>query len=241
MRRLDTRTILRTWEACQGQPPHQVALTLLAAAGPERTLQQWEALALGRREEALLTLHQMSFGAELAAYTECPRCAERLELTIAIDALRSPETAPEETFELTDGDRTWRFRLPNTADVAAVAAAQTDAAAARGLFAQRCVVDGPPGAAAAELSAATVERLCQEIDRRDPMAAMTVALGCPACGHPWACALDAGAFVWEKVSASAKRLLSEVDALARAYGWSEAEILDLSPWRRQCYLAMVGA
>ena len=241
MRRLDSSSILRIWEAGQGQRPHERPLTLLAAACPERTPQQWEGLALGRRDGALLALYQASFGPELAAFAACPRCAEPVELTIAIDALRSPETAAEETFEVTEGDLTWRCRLPNTADVAAVAAAQPDLTEARRLLARRCLVGGPQGASVAvELSEGTVDRLCQEIDQRDPMAALTVDLRCPACGHQWASALDAGAFLWEKVSAQAKRLLREVDALARAYGWSEAEILGLSPWRRQCYLEMVG-
>lgn len=248
MRRLDSSTILRVWEAGQGQSPHERALTLLGAAARERTPEQWETVALGQRDGALLTLHQVSFGGELAAFAECPRCAERLELTIGIDALRYPEAVPEvpeETFEMTEDDRTLRFRLPNTADVAAVAAAQTDVTGARRLLAQRCLAGGQHGAAATtevpDLPEATVEWLSREIDRRDPLAAIAVDLRCPACGHPWVSALDIGTFLWEKVSAQAKRLLREVDTLARAYGWSEAEILGLSPWRRQCYMELVHA
>jgi hypothetical protein len=36
-------------------------------------------------------------------------------------------------------------------------------------------------------------------------------------------------------------LLREIEALARAYGWSEREILDLSPQRRHTYLELVSA
>ena len=39
----------------------------------------------------------------------------------------------------------------------------------------------------------------------------------------------------------AKRLLMDVHLLARAYGWSEAEVLALSPARRRFYLEMVEA
>src|SRR5206468_730296 len=39
----------------------------------------------------------------------------------------------------------------------------------------------------------------------------------------------------------AGRLLREVDALARAYGWREPDILALTPWRRDAYLQLVNA
>jgi hypothetical protein len=38
----------------------------------------------------------------------------------------------------------------------------------------------------------------------------------------------------------ARSLLAEVHSLARAYGWTESEILALSPQRRSTYLEMVG-
>jgi hypothetical protein len=34
-------------------------------------------------------------------------------------------------------------------------------------------------------------------------------------------------------------VLGDVHELARAYGWSEPEVLALSPWRRAAYLALV--
>jgi hypothetical protein len=35
--------------------------------------------------------------------------------------------------------------------------------------------------------------------------------------------------------------LREIDVIARAYGWSEREILGLSARRRQSYLETIGA
>jgi len=46
-------------------------------------------------------------------------------------------------------------------------------------------------------------------------------------------------FFWAELAAEAKRLLREVDALARAYGWREADILALSSQRRHAYLELV--
>jgi hypothetical protein len=48
-------------------------------------------------------------------------------------------------------------------------------------------------------------------------------------------------FFWNEIEAWACRVLHDVHTLAGAYGWSEREVLRLSPTRRQMYLEMVSA
>jgi hypothetical protein len=52
--------------------------------------------------------------------------------------------------------------------------------------------------------------------------------------------LDPAEFLWAAAEAQARRLLLEVDALARAYGWREPDVLALPPARRRAYLELVG-
>jgi hypothetical protein len=68
-----------------------------------------------------------------------------------------------------------------------------------------------------------------------------VAVGCGECGALTAAALDVPALLWAEVEAQATRLLHDVHALARGYGWSEADVLALSPRRRAAYLELAGA
>jgi len=75
----------------------------------------------------------------------------------------------------------------------------------------------------------------------DPLAEIRLTFDCPVCGDAFEDDLDLPTFLWAEMAARAKRLLSEVHLLASAYGWSEAEILGLSPVRREFYLGMVGA
>jgi hypothetical protein len=65
-------------------------------------------------------------------------------------------------------------------------------------------------------------------------------LNCSSCGHKWEAPFDIVAFFWTEINAAAHGLLREVHALASAYGWTESEILALSPARRRCYLEMVN-
>ena len=76
--------------------------------------------------------------------------------------------------------------------------------------------------------------------RADPQADVTFSITCPACGHAWQAIFDIVSFFWREVNAWSYRLLYEVHLLASAYGWREADILAMSPWRRQCYLEMTG-
>ena len=75
----------------------------------------------------------------------------------------------------------------------------------------------------------------------NPLGDIRLGLSCPACGHEWTARLDPLTQLRDALRGQAEQLLHEVDALARAYGWSEPEILALSRWRRRRYLDLAGA
>jgi hypothetical protein len=52
-------------------------------------------------------------------------------------------------------------------------------------------------------------------------------------------ALDIPALVLAELEAEGQRLLGDIHVLARAYGWSEAEVVALPPARRRRYVEMV--
>ncbi len=75
----------------------------------------------------------------------------------------------------------------------------------------------------------------------DPQADIQLALSRPACGHRWQAAFDILSFLWTELGEWAARTLRDVHRLALAYGWSERDILALSPVRRRHYLGMLDA
>lgn len=75
----------------------------------------------------------------------------------------------------------------------------------------------------------------------DPLARMEMSLVCPDCGHAWLAPFNVVSFLWAELHHWALRLLRDVHALARAYGWREADILDMNPYRRRHYLELVGS
>jgi hypothetical protein len=236
---LDSAALLAAWEAGRVLHPLDRALALLAAADPGARRGTLAALPLAERDRRLLALRASECG-ELAVYVECPGCAERLELSLDADQLvPADELAPGATWEAHGGGASMTFRLPDSRDLAA-AAACADVDDARRLLAARCVVE-VTGAAADALPDEALDALAARMDEVAPGTDVSLGLACPACSTAWEAPLDVPGFVWTEVGARARRLLREVHALARAYHWSEAEILALPPARRRAYLEMAEA
>jgi len=243
MRALSAAELLCVWERGLAQSPAQRSLTLLTMACASQTPDQLARLSIGQRNTQLLALREKTFGPRLTSLADCPACGVSLELQLTVADVRvTPSVPPQEIITLNKDEYEVRFRLPNSLDLAAIPG-EADPSEIRGQLLKRCLCAAhrrgreidvnqlPPG-----LLAAVVDQMAQA----DPQANVQLALGCPQCRHQWQAPLDIASFLWSEIRAWAGRLLREVHQLASAYGWSEAEILALTPARRQAYLEMIA-
>jgi hypothetical protein len=245
MRALSASEMIVIWERGATQHPVDRALTLLEACCGEPRDRLAQA-SIGQRDALLLLVHQQLFGDVLQAFAECPQCRERLEYSLSTREIAARSQTggidSESHLSFVDGGMQVQLRLPNSFDLGAVAAS-TDMATARRLLAERCVIEMTRERRAvpvSELTDSAVDRIAAHLASADPQADVVIDLTCAACRHAWQVILEIESFLWIKISSLAKRLLRDVHALARAYGWSEQEILSLSPLRRRAYLEMVG-
>jgi hypothetical protein len=201
---------------------------------PLEALADWP---LGRRNRALAELHCSCFGPRMPAWVECRRCGQKLEFELDGRAFADEGTQPGETA----GDpivlNGRSFRLPTSRDLARAAGCPDPEQAAVEL-AESCRIDGGT-ALAGEWRDAELDELGARMALLDPMAETRVALLCPDCGHAWEATFDVADFLWTEIEARARALLAEIHALASAYGWTEGEILALSPQRRAAYVGIV--
>lgn len=221
--------VLSLWEQGQQARRGEVALAWLRAAFPERSASELAALPIGRRDRLLLELRARLFGPALHLRAACPACGEAVEAEL--DALPAGQE-PLGEYSVEHAGKPLRFRLPSAADVAGAAASRDPQ---RTLLA-RCMLDAVDDVSD-ELAAAVLTAMAEH----DPDADLRLGLDCPACAHAWSAALDVVGFFRAELAAWASRFAAEVDVLARAYAWSEADILALSPARRQLYLDRVTA
>lgn len=254
MRALSAAEILDVWERGADLHPAERALALLAVTCPEWSCDHLLGLSVGGRDALLLAAREQTFGGDLTGTARCPDCVELLEFSARTSDLRAGSgigdvpDAVSRSFRMTlhpagqpDPAVHLIYRLPTGGDLVAlrgVAGFET----VRRALAARCILEATWGGAAVpanELPDELLAALANEMSVRDPQAEVLLDLTCPACGRHWQAIFDIAAFFWAELAAEAKRLLREVDALARAYGWREADILTLNPRRRQAYLEMV--
>jgi hypothetical protein len=236
MHGLAAADVLALWERCLPQSPGVRAVTLLALTDPDADP---ASLPVGRRDAALLALHTAAFGGRLAAVAGCPGCGEWLDLGVdaaELAAVSGAAADPPAELTVRHGGHTLRLRLPTAGDLAAAPADGAALLASCVLAADHDGVGVDPRELPAEVRRAAEERLAAA----DPGAELELELTCPSCDHRWREALDPVVFLWAEVDGWARRLAGEVHALAAAYGWGEAEILALSPWRRRLYLDAVA-
>jgi hypothetical protein len=228
MNSLSAAMLLNVWEGGRDQDSVRRAIALVTAACPDLSPAGVAQLPVGERDSLLLRLRERIFGSELEGLADCPKCGERVEMSFQMEQIRT-ESPTEPEFQLTAGDCVLRARVPNSEDLAA--------AATRRELLMRCILTPPADAAISDEVLSTLEtRMAQA----DPGANIQLELQCPACGNVWLALFDIVSFFWREIDTWAQRILREVHALASAYGWSEAEILSLSSWRRQFYLEMVS-
>jgi Zn finger protein HypA/HybF involved in hydrogenase expression len=239
---LSEHELLEVWDLGQALHPVDRALALLSIACPEATRDDLVGLSVGQRNQLLVELRTETFGRTLDVTARCPDCNEQVE--VGVDGRRLGGLAGDgdaDPLELeADGYRIV-FRLLDSHDLA-LAAGCDSVEQARSLLIERSVVEKRCAGgvcSTGELPETVVRALADEIAARDPLSEVRLELVCPQCGGSWTRELDVAELLWHEVDLGAKRLLREVDSLARAYGWTEAQILALSPTRRRCYLEMV--
>lgn len=236
---LPASQLLDLWE--QGEQASAIDRAVMLACAASRTGAADVAdLPLGERDARLLELHAQLSERGLEATAECPACAERVEFAVDADALLAgaPAAAPPAPVEA-DGIVV-QWRPPSSRDLAAATVGGSpDATLA--LLLERCVesASGPDGAVAAEaLPPAAREAVAEAMAAADPLAELRLNLSCPACGHTFMTDLDVAEFAWTELRNHARRLLREIDVLARAYGWTEPQVLALGARRRAAYLEL---
>jgi hypothetical protein len=232
---LSAHDLLAAWDMARPRDAVDRALGLLAAACHDDASTTLAELTLGDRNARLLSLREATFGSRLTGLADCPSCGERLELEFDVQQVRIGRPDTVRLFVDDDGNRV-EFRLPNSLDLAAIRTAPDLATARHWLF-ERCITNGVVAADAYER---LVDKVAATMAEADPQGDVRLSLTCPSCGREWEGNFDVASFVWAEVHAWALRTLREVHQLASAYGWSEADILAMSPTRRQAYLELLS-
>jgi hypothetical protein len=236
---LSAPRLLEIWERGAAWHPLDQALLVVQIADADGSGEDPSEWTIGRRDRRLLEIRRDTFGDRIAGCAECPACRSSLEFELSSARLMDlPESAAPAEQTVEHEGVPWVMRAPNSRDLA-VAAIVPDLDRARTALLARCAQpvnrDGPDAAGWSESQQAA---LGEALAVLDPLAEILLDLTCQACGHTWQCLFDIATFLWSEIRARSRRLLQDIDVLARTYGWTESEILRLSDQRRGLYVQM---
>jgi hypothetical protein len=235
MRTLTQVDYLALWESGRTLHPIDQGLLAVETAFPESRGESVADWPLGRRNRALAELQCECFGPALSGWTACRQCGEKLEFKVDGRALAQTGAGEEAEAVQVAG---CVFRPPTSRDLARIAVLPEAGDAARELL-DICLVSREDTQRPPQWSEQEVDAVGERLALADPLAEILLYFKCPVCGESFEESLDLAAFLWSEFEGRAKRLLWDVHRLASAYGWSEAEVLGLSPARRNFYLEMV--
>jgi hypothetical protein len=191
----------------------------------------WADEPLGRRDARLVELQCEWFGSRFDAVAVCPACRALLSCSIDLREIARCANVPDDVVRTVHG----RFRAPTSRDLAAIAGVGDVARAAHELLERLALDEVPPGGWTSD-GVAAIERA---LEAADPLAYVTITVHCDGCDHDAEVPLDIGASLWDELALQARETIEHVHLLAGAYGWSEREVLGLSPSRRRLYLERV--
>ncbi|WP_381800068.1 hypothetical protein [Streptomyces niveus] len=230
--------LLAAWEAGLGEPPVGRGLLLHRTARPDVDTGRLPELPVGEREADLFALRQALFGERMQVRLGCAACGEDMEFDLdAGELVGSLGGLGESVVRIRQDGWDIEFRLPGVADLTAAARS----ADPRTALLARCLVsavhDGT-AVPAGELPAPVQRRIAEAVEAADPGADLALNVVCPDCGQATRAEFDIASYLWTELDAWARDVLLDVHLLATAYGWSEPEILALSPTRRRYYLEL---
>ena len=206
-------------------------------------MDQLAELAIGQRDSILFGLYETTFGPEVAGLATCPNCGEHLETNFNVADVRVEANDTNGVLFLNCEGYEVRIRLPNSFDLISISGIK-DLEAGKDALLKRCLIeirDGSGEVSFDQIPSEIEEAIAESMEDADPQGNVKVNLSCPSCECQWQVVFDILSFIWDEINAWSQRTLRDVHVLAKAYGWSERDILEMTSYRRQIYLEMTGS
>lgn len=244
MRNLTETELLNLWESCVDKPLMETSLHLIATASSDPDLSGIASLSIGQRDARLLQLREWMFGTRLKNVAECPHCTEKIEWENEVKDLRLQPLLPGigKIFDVKIGTYNISFRLPTSHDLFHLK--QASSLKSENELLNRCITaisKENERMITSDLPVNIIEKINELMSKEDPQADIMMLVTCPSCERQWESGFDIQSYLWTEINSWAKQILREIFILAKYFGWSEREILEIGPKRRKLYLEMVRA
>jgi len=197
-------------------------------------------LTIAERDWLVVELRRRSFGSRIQSEARCPSCGSAVEIEFATEDLPIQPTTVREHFEIQLPTGKIACLRPLTAGDHEQFVDKTglDSTAQLALALERALVslDGGLENLAIDDRTALDQALAASIPEE-----IQLNLECQSCGQQLTAPFDPCTSFFAELKEHSRTLLDDVHTLARAYHWSEREILRLPLRRRLAYLMRIEA
>jgi hypothetical protein len=237
--------LLNFWERTMNHTQIQKAIYLLSLAYPELNTKEIASLSIGERDAKLLLLREWIFGSRLLNMAQCPICTEWIEWETDIHDIQQQlpgSSGPRGNYVLEENGYSIFFRLPNSNDITEIITSDVNTKTPIKLLGKLiidCKFNNEP-CNFDDLPEEVLKALDSRIEEESPQADIQMSIKCVNCSHQWEIQFDILYYFWNEIDNWARNLLHDAGTLAQAFGWSEQDILNLSPARRRIYLDLVN-
>jgi hypothetical protein len=226
-------------DACERRPRETAASRVDRVLGLAWSAGELAGDTAGLRHRRVLELRRELAGSRWPCVTNCPACAALLDVELDVaEVLAAGGGGVDRQVAVAWGGETLTLRVPSWGELLAGARTAVGIDDAVNELIAACLLEGE---IAAPIPLSLREAVEVAFEAADPLGVIALELRCPACGADAAPVVDLASLWADELDGYAAGLVAEVDALARAYGWSEREILALPASRRRAYLARIGA
>jgi len=227
-RRSNGTDFLALWDQGVDEHPLDRAIGLVSAAeGIPRS--EAAAMPIDARDRALFRFCAGQFGSAIRLVATCSECEADSEIEFSVSEVLALAPPPDR-FVVSYRGQEIACRSPNSVDLAGVLTSPAPRKALLGGL-----------IAAGEADDELLDAAEAALADRAGIATLSLANDCPECGAVTDVQFDILDYAWRLITSEARSLLRDIHVLARAYGWTSAEILALSPRRRAAHIAMVEA
>ena len=234
---MQTNTILDVWDNCVNKGQLYKGVILASLAFPDKdpsSIMKW---SIEKRDAALFHIRKTLFGNQFTNLAHCPQCSQTVEWELSFQQLQIPSILEmPDNVEIAIDIPAYKIlvRLPNSNDLLIKDELQIlySCILNRDNYEDQNFETGLPDL--------LVQKINEQFNSSCYASNITYQLNCTDCSHEWQGIFDILSYLWKEIDQWAKGFLQQISLLAKAYGWSETEIINMSKNRRNHYLQLIN-
>lgn len=235
---MNNSSILNIWDSCVDKNQAFKGVALASLALNEKNHSNISDWSIEKRDVALFHVRKTLFGNKFSNIAHCPQCNQTVEWDLYLQQMGIPNLIdiPDNLeIPIKIADYNLMVRLPNSNDLFSNN---------KDKIIENCILNFKEyneQLIDQKIPDILVNQISSKYDEICKASNITYHLNCVECEHKWQVIFDIVAYLWKEIDQWAKSFLGQIYMLAKTFGWSETDIINMSDNRRNYYLNLLNS